>query len=260
MENVKLKDTFQNVVEVYDRARPKYPKELLKDVLDFANTSSFEVGLEVGAGTGQATELFLKEVRKLDIVEVGDKQVDFLNDRYGNENVCAYKSYFEEYSTERKYNLIYSATAFHWVDASVGYPKAWKMLEENGVLAVFWHMSSVTYHKDGVFSLLNEIQQKFLPNETLGFDKEGIEGVRQRRISQIQSGGFFSSPVIKEYRWTDRYEADRYALLIESYSSTQTLSVKKKEEYLCEIKRCINDNGGFIDLPQHVMLYMVKKC
>ena len=77
------------------------------------------------------------------------------------------------------------ATAFHWVDACVGYPKAWNMLNEGGTLAVFWHMSSVTLHDTGIFVGLDSIKKKYLPNESLGFYKEGVEGVKQRRISQI---------------------------------------------------------------------------
>jgi hypothetical protein len=133
------------------------------------------------------------------------------------------------------------------------------MLNDSGVLAVFWHMSSVTLHDTGIFVGLNEIKKKYLPEESLGFDKEGIEGVRQKRISQIQSGNYFGIPVIKEYRWIDTYDADRYSLLLESYSSTQTLDEEHKKLYLSEVRDYINSNGGVVEMPQHVMLYLVKK-
>ena len=137
--------------------------------------------------------------------------------------------------------------------------RVWDMLNDSGVLAVFWHMSSVTLHDTGIFVGLNEIKKKYLPEESLGFDKEGIEGVRQKRISQIQSGNYFGIPVIKEYRWIDTYDADRYSLLLESYSSTQTLDEEHKKLYLSEVRDYINSNGGVVEMPQHVMLYLVKK-
>ena len=104
-----------------------------------------------------------------------------------------------------------------------------------------------------------ERKKKYLPEESLGFDKEGIEGVRQKRISQIQSGNYFGIPVIKEYRWIDTYDADRYSLLLESYSSTQTLDEEYKKLYLSEVRDYINSNGGVVEMPQHVMLYLAKK-
>lgn len=256
---VNLKDTFNNVVTMYDAARPTYPLELLNDIKDFAEKSFFTRGLEIGAGTGQATDLFIKVINDLDIVEVGDKQVDYLMEKYKSENVNTYKAYFEDFKSNKKYDLIFSATAFHCVDATVGYPKVWDMLNDSGVLAVFWHMSSVTLHDTGIFVGLNEIKKKYLPEESLGFDKEGIEGVRQKRISQIQSGNYFGIPVIKEYRWIDTYDADRYSLLLESYSSTQTLDEEHKKLYLSEVRDYINSNGGVVEMPQHVMLYLVKK-
>lgn len=259
MKTVKLKDTFNNVVTMYDAARPTYPEQLLKDVLEFSGKSLFDRALEVGAGTGQATDLFIDAVKHLDIVEVGDKQVEYLKEKYKNKNACTYKAYFENYNTTNFYDLIFSATAFHWVDACVGYPKAWNMLNEGGTLAVFWHMSSVTLHDTGIFVGLDSIKKKYLPNESLGFDKEGVEGVKQRRISQIQSGNCFDVPLIKEYRWVDKYDADRYSLLLESYSSTQTLDDEQKILYLDEVKKYINDNGGVVEMPQHVILYLVRK-
>ena len=259
MKNINLKDTFNKVVTMYDKARPTYPGELLDDVLSFSGVSSFENALEVGAGTGQATDLFINKTDSLDIVEVGDQQVEYLRNKYDEKNVRIFQSYFEDFCSDKKYDLIFSATAFHWVDASIGYPKSWNMLVDGGTMAVFWHMSSVTLHSEGIFIGLNEIKKKYLPNESLGFDEKGIETVREKRISQIHSGNYFGYPEMKEYRWIDTYDADRYALLLESYSSTQTLDAEQREKYLAEVKEYIHTNGGLVEMPQHVMLYLVRK-
>lgn len=260
MKTVSLKDTFNNVVKMYETARPTYPKQLLEDVMEFSGKRVFDRALEVGAGTGQATDLFIKAVKHLDIVEVGDKQVEYLKEKYKDCNVCIYKSYFESFDIDRRYDLIFSATAFHWVDANIGYPKAWNLLNARGTLAVFWHMSSVTQHNTGIFVELDNIKKKFLPKVSLGFDEAGIESVRQKRIAQIQSGNCFGIPEIREYQWVDKYDADRYSLLLESYSSTQTLDEKERTLYLDEVKKYINENGGVVEMPQHVMLYMVSKA
>ena len=133
------------------------------------------------------------------------------------------------------------------------------MLNEGGTLAVFWHMSSVTYYEGGIFDGLNEIKKKYLPQESLGFDAEGILKVKERRIAQIQSGGCFGEPGVFEYRWTDTYDEDRYVTLLNTYSGTQALQEEKRAEYLEEVRAYINANGGKVELPQHVMLYLVRK-
>ena len=98
-----------------------------------------------------------------------------------------------------------------------------------------------------------------MPQDSLGFDAEGIGKVKEKRITQIQSGGCFGVPKIYEYRWTDTYDADRYVTLLNTYSGTQTLSEEKRQRYLEEVRKYIVVNGGRVELPQHVMLYLVRK-
>lgn len=255
-----LKNTFSKVIKDYDSARPGYPQELYDKVLSFSGIGKDADVLEVGAGTGQATDLFLQGEFAFDLLEVSEEQVLFLKQKYrDNPKVTVKKDYFEQYETEKKYDLIYSATAFHWVDSWIGYPKAWEMLKPGGTLAVFWHMSSVTFYSGGIFDGLNALKKKYLPQEFLGFDAEGIQMVKEKRIAQIQSGGCFGMPEIYEYRWTDTYDADRYVTLLNTYSGTQALSEEKRSAYLAEVKAHIMANGGMVELPQHVMLYLVKK-
>ena len=120
-------------------------------------------------------------------------------------------------------------------------------------------MSSVTYYEGGIFDGLNAIKKTYLPQESLGFDAEGILEVKERRIAQIQSGGCFGEPEVFEYRWIDTYDADRYVTLLNTYSGTQALQEEKRAEYLEEVREYINANGGKVELPQHVMLYLVRK-
>ena len=256
-----LKNTFSSVINDYDCARPRYPIALYDAIKQFSNISEHDSILEIGAGTGQATELFVSENYMQDLLEVSEEQVAFLKDKYiSRSNITVQKGYFEEYETTTKYDLIYSATAFHWIDCEVGYPKAWNLLKEGGTLAVFWQMSSVTYRNEGIFVHLNEIQKRYLPDHSLGFTKDGIEEVKQNRIRQIQSGGYFEKPEYYEFEWIDTYDADRYAALINTYSSTQIMDSKLREQYLNEIRECIVlNNDGIVKLPQLVCLYMVHK-
>lgn len=250
-----LKNTFSHVTAAYDYARPTYPRELCEQIVSFSGLERGASLLEVGAGTGQATDLFLNYSPTL--LEVSDEQVSFLRAKYPSLRVD--KGYFETYETDQTFNLIYSATAFHWVGSEIGYPKAWRMLKDGGTMAVFWHMSSVMHYDCGIFPLLNELKLKYMPGASLGFDEAGVETVRQKRFTQFQSGGCFKKPELFEYRWTDAYDADRYAALVESYSDTQLLPEATRRAYLDAIRSTIDQSGGKVEIPQHVLLFMQKK-
>lgn len=252
--------TFSNIIDDYEDARPRYPMDVFNKINEFASLRKAQNILEVGAGTGQATELFVPETYNLDLLEVSANQVDYLDQKYkSNKKITVIESYFEEYKTDTMYDLIYSATAFHWIKSEVGYPKAWNMLKDGGSLAVFWQMFSVTYHGEGIFKLLNQIQRKYMQDCSLGFDEAGLESAKQKRIEQIQTGGYFQAPIFYEYKWIDTYDANRYVKLINSYSSTQQLEDEMREKYLHEISETIIEYGDVIEVPQHVCLYMVKK-
>lgn len=255
-----LKNTFSRVITDYEAARPTYPVRLKERIELYSGIQPGAVLLEVGAGTGQATGLFLGGGYSLDLLEVSGEQAQFLRDKYrGYPEITVKQGYFEEYETERQYDLIYSATAFHWVRSDIGYPKAWNMLKQGGTLAVFWHMSSVTRHVGGVFDGLNAIRRKYMPDADDGFDEAGVERSRQKRIDQIRSGGCFGMPEMHEFTWTDIYDAERYATLINTYSDTQLLDEAVRMKYLDEIRGHILNNGGRVEMPQRVMLYLVRK-
>ncbi len=258
---MELKDTFNNVVSDYEYARPVYPDKLYTDINSFSEISSENSALlEVGAGTGQATDYYARMGFKITAIEVGDAQVKRLTEKYKNyKNTKVVRSYFEDYQSNTSYDMIFSATAFHWIDESIGYKKAYDLLKENGTMAVFWQMASVTYLNTSIHNGLNALKKTYMPNELIGYDEEGLLKIKELRIRQMQTGGWFNNPEYLEYKWTDIYDADRYVALLNTYSSVQMLDEITRKKYLVEVYKYINENGGTVEMPQCVCLYMVKK-
>ena len=50
-----LRTTFEQVPELYDRARPNYPVEIFDDLVELAQLPQSARIIEIGCGTGQAT-------------------------------------------------------------------------------------------------------------------------------------------------------------------------------------------------------------
>lgn len=93
-----LKNTFSNVINDYEYARPKYSQGLYEQLHTFSRIDDKADILEVGAGTGQATDLFLQNGDySIDLLEVSEEQAEFLLEKYkSNEKVNVICSYFEE--------------------------------------------------------------------------------------------------------------------------------------------------------------------
>lgn len=46
------------------------------------------------------------------------------------------------YTEDQKYDMIYSAQAFHWINKDIKYQKCYELLKDNGYLVLFWYNPS----------------------------------------------------------------------------------------------------------------------
>jgi ubiquinone/menaquinone biosynthesis C-methylase UbiE len=56
---VERKYLFNDVPKEYDKYRPSYPRELFSDIIKYSNIHKDSSILEIGCGTGQATQGFV---------------------------------------------------------------------------------------------------------------------------------------------------------------------------------------------------------
>ena len=57
---VEQRFVFDEIAELYDRARPGYPEALVDDVVALSGIAPGGRILEIGSGTGKATEAFAR--------------------------------------------------------------------------------------------------------------------------------------------------------------------------------------------------------
>ncbi|MFZ1996994.1 MAG: class I SAM-dependent methyltransferase, partial [Solirubrobacteraceae bacterium] len=128
---------FGEVAELYDRHRPTYPPALIDDLIAAAGLDGSQPVLEVGAGTGKATVLFA--VRGIPVVAVEPSaEMAAVAGRNGGRfaHVEIEQSDFETWDPRaRRFPLVFSAQAWHWVTPAVGRVKARDVLLPRGILA-----------------------------------------------------------------------------------------------------------------------------
>ncbi|MED1203956.1 class I SAM-dependent methyltransferase [Heyndrickxia acidicola] len=255
------KEVFNDIISDYEIARPGYTFELFKDIVEYAGIKNDAKILEIGSGPGQATDYFVKNHYSITGLELGEKQVEFLLNKYSKyKNFKAVCTSFENYTCDQEtYDLIFSATAFHWIKPETGYPKAYGLLKSGGVMAVFWHMSSIVEPKTEMLDHIRNIYRKHAPELDTFISENEAEGLHNRRISEIQTNHLFSEPITKIYRWNEEYSAQRYLKLMNSFSDFHEISEEKQQTILTNIADYIDSNGGVIIIPQEVRLYMAKK-
>lgn len=257
---------FDEITENYDKIRPMFPNKLFADVLEYAGTGAGKKALEIGAGTGKATKPFLDAGYNVTAVELSKNMAAFLQRHFGeNERFRVRVAAFEDVLLdERDYNLVYAATAFHWVDAKIGCPKVFRLLNSGRAFALFRYNA---YHADGE-ALYEEIQALYKKYYFKPYKRPvKITGEEYWQPSEIKRGfGFesmeqfgFRDTARKLYESVFEYSADEYISLLETFSDHRALPESDREMLYNGIREAIAKHGGRHYVNYVFQLYMGRK-
>ena len=126
----------------YHAARPAYPELVWQALRERAGLAAGIDVLEIGAGTGLATEpLLLAQPRRLVAVEPDARLAAFLGERLGGPKLEIVVASFEETNLGRSsFDLVASATTFHWLDAPRSLRLIHGLLRPGGAVALWWNV------------------------------------------------------------------------------------------------------------------------
>jgi SAM-dependent methyltransferase len=117
--------------------RPSYPAALVDAACDRARLHPGSRVLEIGCGTGLLTEMLVARGLEVDAVDPGAQLIAVARQRVGDGAVRFHLGRFEDVDLPAAtFEAVFSATAFHWIDPSVGWAKAAGLLAPGSVLAL----------------------------------------------------------------------------------------------------------------------------
>ena len=250
---------FDRVPEIYDRVRPTYPDALFDELFAHLSTEQPSV-VEIGAGTGKATGSLLQRGARVTAVEIGANLARFLRDKFaGDERLDVINDPFEDAElAPAAFDLVFAATAFHWVDPAVRYVKSHDLLRLGGVLAVVSTNQIRSDADHGYFARVQPLYRRYYPDEEAP-DVPG-EDVVPAELGEMQSGGLFEDVTLHRYRWDQTYTSAQYGDLVRSYANTQAMERSKAESLIAELCRVIDDEfGGSMVRPLVMTLTMGRK-
>ena len=226
--------SFGAAAEQYDRARPSYPAALIDDLLALGA----EDVLEVGCGTGKASELLLGRVARLLAVEP-DSRMAAVARRKG---VAVEVSPFERWDARgRTFDLIVAGQSWHWVPEPEGAELARAILRPDGHLAAFWNIGS---HEASTSAVLDPIYLEVAPEiaaDTTALHQPGTE--RHKHVAALAEAGMHPIEV-RSYDWTAPYSRVQWLDYIGTHSDHLTLPDRQREELLARVGAAIDTLGG----------------
>ncbi|WP_420631060.1 class I SAM-dependent methyltransferase [Candidatus Leptofilum sp.] len=248
---------FNGVATKYEKYRPTYPTALIEDLISLSGIQPGSAILEIGSGTGKATRLFAQRGHSILCLEPGQNLIDVAKVALSAYPQLRFeKARFEEWDAgEKRFDLIYSAQAFHWVPQEVRYVKTAVLLKPKRHLATFWNM--YPGFPGALGDALDKIYVETVP-EIVGEKFDPQEVIAQRKKS-LEAEANFENVQVRTYPWTAVYTTEAYLGLLGTYSDHLRLTEPKRQRLFAAIADLIEENGGVIERPYLGVLYFAQR-
>ncbi|MCG8925416.1 trans-aconitate 2-methyltransferase [Lentzea sp. CC55] len=224
----RLRTTFGADAARYHRARPTYPAEL------FGRLRGPRI-LEIGPGTGQAT-LPLTALGHVTAVELSPALAALARAHAPAADVVV--ADFDSWPLPGEpFDLVVSATAFHWLDPATRTARCAAALRPGGALAVI-----STHHVAGgteqFFVDMQECYERWDPSTPPGLRLPRAADVPR----EFDDSPEFEEPEFHRYEWERAYDTEAYVDLLLTYSNH--IALPTRDELVADIRSLIDTRFG----------------
>jgi SAM-dependent methyltransferase len=234
-ENRRRAVSFGDDAERYDRARPRYPDALYELLL----AEPAPRVLDVGCGTGiAARELQARGCSVLG-VEPDARMARFGQDHGLDVEVAA----FEDWEPgARRFDLLVSAQAWHWVEPLRGGACAVHALVPGGRAAMFWNIGA----PDGaVGEALQAVYRRLEPQLVdttvlMGHPAERLDNARR----SLTTGGLFGELQEHALTWERVYPTALWCEHLSTHSDYLTMPEPRRAALMNAVAEAIDAHGG----------------
>jgi len=257
-----LRMTFDSAADLYQRARPEYPEQLYEAMIAAAALGADDRLLEIGCASGKATLPLVRRDFRITCVEPGPALA-----AVGRRNLASFpevevvQSRFEDIdpAQHEPFDLVFAATAWHWLDPAVRYRRTWELLRPGGHLA-FWGATHVFPERgDRFFADLQEVYDEI---------GEGLpEGATYSRPSElpehredIDASGLFEPVLVRHFDWEVTYDADGYIGLLDTFSGHIAMEPSQRHRLYSEIRRRLDERAdGLLSRGWGAVLHVARR-
>jgi SAM-dependent methyltransferase len=241
-KRLRMRAGFDRIAALYDKARPGYPKATFDDLADLAGLRPGARVLEIGCGTGQASVQLAERGYDLLAVELGPRLAEVASARLaGFPSARVVVGDFDRWTPDEPgFDLVFSATAFHWLDPATRFDRTAALLRPGGALATI-----ATGHIDGgtrdFFREVEACYRRYDP-ETPRFSPPAPAGRVPFELDEAV--GPYRRPEFRRYEWEAEYTTAEYQDLLRTYSGSLLLPKPSAEGLLRSVGQLVDGRYG----------------
>lgn len=238
-------ESFDEVAALYDRARPPYPEAVIEDLLALTGIRPGDHVLEIGCGTGQITVPLAERGLRITALEPGANLAAIASSKLaGYPAVAVVERRFEDYELPPEpFDLVVSATAFHWVDPKIRVVKSGAALKQGGHLAIIHTHWGVGAQRDVFGARSQSCYETWEPESEPRFVYPTVDDLPAARQDLAESAAF-TLTAHRFYEQVNRYSTASYLDLLRTFSNIQGLEPAARDGLLGCLGQLIDGQFG----------------
>jgi len=273
-------EVFDGVAEAYDVRRSGYPREIVAAAVERAGLGFGSRVVEVGSGTGKLTEELVAFGLRVEAVDPGRKMIAFARRRVRDSDLVRFHvGRFEEVSLpEQRFDAVFSASAFHWIDPGLGWAKAAALLRPGGTVALLQPISvrdeEAGHAQDELLAAFARLAPEIAAERPAPRDEATIRAGAQERSENVSevwawlahpglavraAGELFGPATFTSVPRVIEQTADELWALFETTAVYHRLSATVRAELRAEDERIINRHGGTLRSRHLVALVTAQR-
>lgn len=235
---------FDGVATRYDATRQGYPAEIVDAVLGNARIGPGAAVLEIGCGTGQLTKDLAGRALHLTAIDIGAAMVAAARRNIADETARFQVTSFEDFGGSGPFDLIVSATAFHWVDPGTGLAKAARLLRPGGWLAL---LTTGERYQEPLQTKLRKLWMRY--------SRQSAWAEQPAWLTALRETPLFGAPVEASQARATRLPAQTVLGVERTRATFLSYSQQDQADFTADLEALL-EHGSRIDVVQETFLAM----
>ena len=244
---------FDTIPEQFDRYRPRYSRELFDDLITYAGVGPGKAVLELGPGTGQATDPILDTGCDYHAIELGEHLAAKMREKYGNRNnfTLVQDDFITHDFGEKQFDMIYSAATIQWIPEEIAFSKTFALLKPGGALAMMLTRGDYKSHNEALYEKIQRVYTAhFKPETPYRHGSFGYANATDYGYVDFERREFYGKREMN---------ADEYVAFCGTHCDHLVIPEPDKTLFFDGLRKVVQENGDRVVFWDTYVLYLARK-
>ncbi len=250
---MEFRKVFDTIPEQFDRYRPRYSPALFRDVIEYAGVGPGKAVLEIGPGTGQATDPILDTGCDYHAIELGEHLYEMMRRKYGerpNFHIVLGDFITHDFGGQR-FDLIYSAATIQWIPEEIAFSRTFGLLKPGGTLAMMLTVSDYKTPNPALYKAIQKVYDAHFKPQT-PYTHGGFE------YANAPDYGFVGFEK-REYPGQRVFTAEEYVAFCGTHCDHMVIPEPHKSRFFDGLRDAVRTAGDRIAFNDTYVLYLTQK-